>query len=89
MTSWRDGAFGALQMEALHGAWRLGCWLLCAVMFPLGMMNMAALAALTVVVFAEKTLPWGAAAAKAMGALLLAYGLCVLIAPQALHMMAG
>ena len=36
---------GASQMGAIHGAWCLGCcWLLCAIMFPLGMMNVAALA---------------------------------------------
>ena len=50
---------GAISMGALHGAYCLGCcWLLCAIMFPLGMMNIAALATITVIVFAEKTLPW-------------------------------
>lgn len=85
MTSWRDGTFGALQMGAIHGAWCLGCcWLLCVLMFPLGMMNVAALASVTLIVFAEKSLPWGAEAARAAGALLVAYGLLVIVQPRAL-----
>lgn len=89
MTSWREGRLGALQMGAIHGAWCLGCcWLLCAIMFPLGMMNVAALASVTLVVFAEKTLPWGAAAAKVMGVLLTGYGLVVLLEPRALAIFA-
>ncbi|HEX8215037.1 MAG TPA: DUF2182 domain-containing protein, partial [Allosphingosinicella sp.] len=47
MTSWRDGTVGALRMGLLHGLWCLGCcWLLFAILFPLGMMNIAAMAAL-------------------------------------------
>jgi predicted metal-binding membrane protein len=80
MTSWREGTLGALYMGALHGVWCLGCcWLLCAIMFPLGMMNVAALATVTLVVFAEKTAPWGAATAKAMSVILFVYGLSVII----------
>ncbi len=84
MTSWRDGPLGALQMGAIHGAWCVGCcWLLCAVMFPLGMMSVAALASVTLIVFIEKTLPWGARAGRAAGAILLAYGFLIICLPQA------
>jgi predicted metal-binding membrane protein len=90
MTSWREGTLGALQMGAIHGAWCLGCcWLLCAIMFPLGMMNVAALATVTVIVFAEKTLPWGAAVAQAAGVLIFAYGVLIIIQPQALPIFHG
>jgi predicted metal-binding membrane protein len=90
MTSWRDGTLGALQMGAIHGVWCLGCcWLLCAVMFPLGMMNVAALASVTLVVFAEKTSPWGPVAAKAVGVVLLAYGVAAMIEPRILPTFAG
>jgi predicted metal-binding membrane protein len=86
MTSWRDGGPGALRMGVEHGAWCLGCcWLLFAVLFPLGLMNLAAMAALTALVFAEKTLPrWGKGAARATAAILVAYGALVLAVPQAL-----
>ena len=48
MTSWRDGAAGALRMGLLHGAYCLGCcWLLFVILFPLGIMNIAAMAVIT------------------------------------------
>ena len=59
MTSWRDGTAGALRMGLLHGAYCLGCcWLLFAILFPLGIMNIGAMAGITLIIFAEKTLPW-------------------------------
>ena len=74
MTSWRDGRLGALRMGLLHGAYCLGCcWLLFVVLFPLGIMNIAAMAVLTVLVFAEKTLPWAGWAVRAAAAVLVVY----------------
>jgi predicted metal-binding membrane protein len=85
MTSWRDGAAGALRMGLLHGAYCLGCcWLLFVILFPLGIMNIAAMAVITLVIFAEKTLPWGRAAVSAAAVALIVYGLIVLAAPQLL-----
>jgi len=75
MTSWRDGAAGALRMGLLHGAYCLGCcWLLFVILFPLGIMNIAAMAVITLVIFAEKTLPWGRAAVRAAAVALIVYG---------------
>jgi predicted metal-binding membrane protein len=83
MTSWRDGAAGALRMGLLHGAYCLGCcWLLFVILFPLGIMNIAAMAVVTLVIFAEKTLPWGHAAARVAAVVLIAYGFVVLTVPQ-------
>jgi predicted metal-binding membrane protein len=85
MTSWRDGAAGALRMGLLHGAYCLGCcWLLFVILFPLGIMNIAAMAGISLVIFAEKTLPWGRVAARATAAALVAYGVVVIAAPQVL-----
>ena len=85
MTSWRDGAVGALRMGLLHGAYCLGCcWLLFVILFPLGIMNIAAMAVITLIVFAEKTLPWGRLASRATAAALVAYGAVVIAAPQVL-----
>jgi len=82
MTAWRGGLSGAFQMGVRHGLYCLGCcWLLFAILFPLGMMNIAAMAAITLLILAEKTLPqrrWGTAAA---GAVLLVYGAAVIVAP--------
>jgi len=83
MTSWRDGAAGALRMGLLHGGYCLGCcWLLFVILFPLGIMNIAAMAVITLVIFAEKTLPWGRPVARATAFALIAYGLVVVTAPQ-------
>ena len=85
MTSWREGSVGALRMGLLHGAYCLGCcWLLFVILFPLGIMNIAAMAVITLVIFAEKTLPWGRAAARATAAALITYGSVVVAAPQLL-----
>jgi predicted metal-binding membrane protein len=85
MTSWRDGAVGALRMGLLHGAYCLGCcWLLFVILFPLGIMNIAAMAVITLLIFAEKTLPWGRLAPRAAAAALVAYGAVVIAAPQVL-----
>jgi predicted metal-binding membrane protein len=85
MTSWRDGAAGALRMGLLHGAYCLGCcWLLFVILFPLGIMNIAAMVVITLVIFAEKTLPSGRAVAHVAAALLIAYGLVVVAEPQLL-----
>jgi predicted metal-binding membrane protein len=83
MTSWHDGAAGALRMGLLHGAYCLGCcWLLFVILFPLGIMNIAAMAVITLVIFAEKSLPWGRAVARAAAVALIVYGSAVVIAPQ-------
>jgi predicted metal-binding membrane protein len=83
MTSWRDGAAGALRMGLLHGSYCVGCcWLLFVILFPLGIMNIAAMAIITLIIFAEKTLPWGRVAARATAAALVVYGVLVIAAPQ-------
>ena len=85
MTSWRDGVAGALHMGLLHGAYCLGCcWLLFVILFPLGMMNIVAMAVITLVILAEKTLPWARPVARVTAVALVAYGAAVLAAPQAL-----
>lgn len=85
MTSWRDGATGALRMGLLHGAYCVGCcWLLFVILFPLGIMNIAAMAAITLVVFAEKTFPLGRATARAAAVALMAYGAVVIAVPEVL-----
>ena len=85
MTSWRDGTAGALRMGLLHGAYCLGCcWLLFAILFPLGIMNIGAMAAITLIIFAEKTLPWPRLAPYAAALTLILYGALVIASPQLL-----
>ena len=85
MTSWRDGTAGALRMGLLHGAYCLGCcWLLFAILFPLGIMNIGAMAGITLIIFAEKTLPWPRLAPYAAAFALMLYGALVIASPQLL-----
>ena len=56
----RAGPLGAARMGAIHGAFCLGCcWLLMALLFVGGVMNLAWIALLTVLVAGEKLLPGG------------------------------
>jgi predicted metal-binding membrane protein len=85
MTAWREGRSGALRMGTVHGATCLGCcWLLMAILFPLGIMNPAAMALVTLVIFAEKALAWERVAVYGTAAVLLLYGALVIAAPQLL-----
>lgn len=57
---YRPGRGGALRMGLLHGAYCVGCcWMLMALLFVGGVMNLAWIAVLTVLVAAEKLLPHG------------------------------
>lgn len=88
LTSWRNGYRGALRMGFEHGLYCLGCcWLFFVIVFPLGMMNVAILAAIVLLIFAEKSLPLGHRARQLAAAALLAYGTLVVFVPSALPTM--
>ncbi|HTS52500.1 MAG TPA: DUF2182 domain-containing protein [Burkholderiales bacterium] len=79
LSEWRSGASGAFAMGLLHGAYCAGCcWLLMALLFVLGVMNVLWIVALTVLVLVEKTLPRVRWLGSATGAMLVAWGLLVL-----------
>lgn len=89
LTSWRDGYAGAFAMGLKHGAYCLGCcWLLFAILFPLGLMNVAAMVGLTVLIFAEKSLPFGLVIARVAGVALTVYGGIVIVTSAGLPGMA-
>jgi len=88
--SWREGLGGAVRMRLEHGVFCLGCcWLLFVILFPLGIMNIAAMAIVTGVVFAEKSFRWGARVAQVASAALVIYGVIVLFAPSVLPTFLG
>lgn len=85
LNHWREGRLGSVRMGVQHGLFCLGCcWLLFLLLFPLGIMNIAAMAAVAVLVFAEKATPWGARLSIVLGGGLIAYGLVVVILPSLL-----
>lgn len=76
---WRPGRTGALRLGVLHGGYCVGCcWALMALLFVGGVMNPLWIAALAVIVLIEKIAPAGEIAARAGGALLVAWGLAAL-----------
>ncbi len=72
---WRTGKKGALLMGAHHGLYCVGCcWLLMSLLFFGGVMNLLWIAALTIFVLLEKTLPWGHQSARFVGILMVLSG---------------
>jgi len=73
---WRPGWDGAARLGFLHGAYCVGCcWLLMALLFVGGVMNLLWVVALTLIVAVEKLVPHGPFLGRAAGAALVAWGL--------------
>ena len=78
MTKWRSGPRGAFAMGLDHGAFCIGCcWLLMALMFVAGAMNLPWAIALTVFVLLEKAAPWGDRLARVSGLAMIAAGIAL------------
>ncbi|MDB5425843.1 MAG: putative metal-binding integral rane protein [Phenylobacterium sp.] len=78
---WRPGVPGAVRLGVLHGAFCVGCcWMLMALLFVGGVMNLAWIAALTLLILAEKLVPGGPWIARATGVALLAWAAATLLA---------
>ena len=72
---WRDGASGAFVIGVVHGFYCTGCcWLLMAILFVVGVMNIAWIVVLATLVVAEKVLPKGEWIARAAGIALIVWG---------------
>jgi predicted metal-binding membrane protein len=82
LTEWREGATGAFVMGLRHGLFCVGCcWALMALLFVTGVMNLVWVAAIAVFVLIEKIAPAGAWIARGSGAMMIAYGLLLLLEP--------
>jgi predicted metal-binding membrane protein len=83
--AWRDGRSGALRMGMRTGAWCVGCcWALMASLFALGLMSIAWMAFVAGLIAAEKMLPWRRVALYGTAVILLALGVLLLAAPDAI-----
>ncbi len=81
MGHWRSGPRGAFVMGIQHGLYCLGCcWLLMALLFVGGIMNLAWVAALSLFVLLEKTVPGGRWLDRAAGLALILWGGTTLMA---------
>ena len=75
MTEWRDGKQGAFLMGLRHGGYCTGCcWVLMALLFVAGVMNMWWVGILSVFVLVEKVVPQRFRLASVAGFLLVAWG---------------
>ena len=82
--SWRDGWSGAVRMGVTNGAWCVGCcWALMASLFALGVMSVLWMALVAGLIAVEKTLPWRRPATYGTAVVLLALGVLLLAAPDA------
>jgi predicted metal-binding membrane protein len=83
--SWRDGHRGALRMGMTNGAWCVGCcWALMASLFALGVMSLLWMAFVAGLIALEKMFPWRRVAVWGTAAVLLALGIVLLAAPDAI-----
>jgi predicted metal-binding membrane protein len=75
MSEWREGRLGTFVMGLRHGGYcLLCCWALMALLFVLGVMNLAWIAILTAFVLIEKLASTGPWLSRASGLLLLGWG---------------
>ncbi len=75
MSHWRDGRAGAIAMGLRHGVLCVGCcWMLMALLFVAGVMNLLWVAVLTGFVLIERATRWGETLATASGFALIAAG---------------
>ena len=80
MTHWREGKAGALRMGMTHGAYCVGCCaMLMLLLFAVGVMSLAWVAALAALILVEKLLPAGPVSARAAGAALIVLGAATLL----------
>lgn len=72
---WREGTRGALVMGARHGTFCVGCcWVLMALLFVAGVMNLLWVAGIAAFVLVEKAAPAGRRVGTVAGLLLVAWG---------------
>jgi predicted metal-binding membrane protein len=81
MSHWRDGRRGAFQMGLRHGMYCLGCcWALMALLFAVGVMNLMAVALLTVFILAERVGRGGTIISRVGGVAMISTGVFLLLA---------
>jgi predicted metal-binding membrane protein len=79
MTHWREGTRGTLIMGLEHGTYCVGCcWILMALLFVAGVMNLVWVAIIAAFVLAEKVLPRGDLVGRVAGGMLVLAGIVLL-----------
>ena len=74
-SEWREGLRGALWMGMRHGSYCVGCcWLLMALLFVAGVMNLAWVAGIAVLVLVEKLVRGGVWVGRLAGVAMVGWG---------------
>ena len=77
--NWREGTLGAIWTGVRHGSFCLGCcWMLMALLFVGGVMNLVWIGAIALLVLIEKTVPWGGRMSRITGIVLAGCGVATL-----------
>jgi predicted metal-binding membrane protein len=89
MSSWRDGSDGApLRVGVEHGIWCVGCcWALMAALFALGAMSIGWMVLVSVLIAAERLLPWRVRSTAGVASVLAAVAIGVAAAPARVPML--
>ncbi len=83
LCGWREGRVGALQMGIQHGSYCAGCcWLLMALLFVAGVMNIWWVGAITLLVLLEKALAQGPQLGAVAGLVFIVWGAWMIAAPS-------
>jgi predicted metal-binding membrane protein len=78
----RSNIPGCVYLGLLHGAYCVGCcWILMALLFVVGVMNVLWIALLAMLVLLEKLTPWGRWVARIAGAVCIAAGIWMAFSP--------
>ena len=80
MTEWKEGKLGAIKMGLKHASYCVACcWLLMALLFVLGVMNLLWIGALAAFVLLEKLLPQGIWVSKISGLGFITWGAILIL----------
>ena len=80
MTEWREGPLGALVMGLRHGVYCVGCcWVLMALLFVAGVMNLVWVGIIAAFVLIEKVVPVGERVGQVAGVILVLAGVALMI----------
>jgi predicted metal-binding membrane protein len=80
MTDWREGWWGAFVMGLKHGTYCTGCcWILMALLFVAGVMNVWWIGIIAVFVLLEKVAPKGLWVGRVAGVILVAWGVWMMV----------
>jgi predicted metal-binding membrane protein len=78
--NWKEGKTGAIKMGIENGIFCLGCcWVLMTLLFVAGIMNLLWIALIALFILVEKMIPYSKPVSFIAGALLVVYGISLLL----------